>query len=60
MTDQGRTLERMTAPIFRRVASDRRPPRGNVTAILMGDPPPGRSALDKLNAKRAKEASIWN
>ena len=36
---------------MRRTARDRLPPRRVVTAIILGDPPPGRSAQDKLNAR---------
>jgi hypothetical protein len=32
---------------MRRTAADRREPRAVVTAVLMGDPPMGRSAQDR-------------
>lgn len=34
--------------VFRRTANDLRPCTRNVTAALMGDPGPGRSALDQV------------
>lgn len=40
--------------IFHRNARDARTPRRIVTAALMGDPQPGRSAQDKLDAARAR------
>lgn len=36
---------------FHRTATDRREPRGNVTAQMMGDPRPGRSAQDALDGR---------
>jgi hypothetical protein len=32
---------------FHRTAADRRPPSSNTTAVILGDPRPGRSALDR-------------
>ena len=40
-------------PGFRRTAADARAPRRVVTAVLMGDPGPGRSAQDDLDSVRA-------
>jgi hypothetical protein len=39
--------------IFRRSANDNRKPSRVVTAQIMGDPPPGRSAQDQYEAAQA-------
>jgi hypothetical protein len=41
-----------TPVLIQRTESDRRPRGRDITGILLGDPAPGRSAQDRLNAQK--------
>jgi hypothetical protein len=50
-------IERRAPPNISRDDRDRAaPPKSNVTARLLGDPPAGRSALDAMNRKPKRTA----
>jgi hypothetical protein len=55
------TLTSLVPPVvgveFRRTNVDRREPRQIVTRVLLGDPPPGRSAQDEIDRQAAAAQS---